>query len=137
MVRLVSGEPVLVYVPKSRALNFTATGELVIVEARFFRGIEARARDGQPRSYLTFFGAYPDHVGRDDVMILEQMDILMLLGFMILLVVVGLLVLAMARRQSHAKPLRSAHVVEDGPLISEDPVTALKKLKRTHDRSHP
>ena len=135
MVRLVSGEPVVVYLPVSQASGFKGDGRVVSIEARFFRNIQVRSRDGQLRGYPTFFGVHPISLGRGKAILWEQMDILMLLGFMILLVVVGLLVVTMARRQSHRHPMRKARLIENQSPISDDPVAALKELRSQSERS--
>ena len=135
MMRLVSGEPVVVYLPASQASNFIGDGRVVSIEARFFRIIEARSRDGVARRYPTFFGAHPVSVGRADVMVWEQMDILMLLGFMILLVVVGLVVMVMARRQGRRHPAFKPRVSENRSPFPDDPVDALKELRSRSERN--
>ena len=136
MMRLVSGEPVVVYLPTSQAAGFDGDGQVVSIESRFFRNIEVRSRDGQLRGYPTFFGAYPVGLGRGKTIVWEQMDILMLLGFMILLVVVGLLVMTMARRQGRRHPVRSARLIENQSPIADDPVAALETLRSQSERNH-
>ncbi len=135
MIRTVSGEPLIVYLPSSQASGFKGDGRLVSIEARFFRNIQVRSRDGLLRRYPTFFGVHPSSLGRSKAMVWEQMDILMLLGFMILLVVVGLVVMTMARRQGRTHPVRKARLIQIQSPISDDPVAALKQLRSQSERS--
>ena len=135
MIRLVSGEPLIVYLPASNASGFSGDGRVVSIDARFFRNIELRSRDGRLRAYPTFFGVSASAVGRAETMVLEQMDILMLLGFMVLLVIVGLAVVVFARRQGWQHSAREARVIETGSPIADDPVAALKELRDRNERT--
>ena len=134
MVRLVSGEPVIVYLPRSQASGFAGDGRVISIDARFFRNIEVRSRDGRLRAYPTFFGVSPLAAGRAETMVWEQMDILMLLGFMGLLVIVGLAVMVFARRQGWQYSAREARVIEKGTPVSDDPVAALEELRAQNER---
>ena len=134
-LRLPSGEPIAVYLPSDHATDMVADGRPVSIDARFYKVLEAVARDGQVHRYPAFFGASPRMLADNQAAALERMDILMLLGFLALLVMVALVVMAFARRQGRPRPRPGPAPVEDRGDMPDDPAAALRELRSRGERS--
>ncbi|MHC4990525.1 MAG: hypothetical protein ACYTGC_06050, partial [Planctomycetota bacterium] len=62
-LRTDDGRPLLVYVVDAPATSDTfRDGQVVTIDARFYKRVELTARDGRSRSYPAFVGAFPRHV---------------------------------------------------------------------------
>ncbi|MEE2908505.1 MAG: hypothetical protein VX527_11825 [Planctomycetota bacterium] len=135
-LRLPSGEPVAVYLPSDHAKGLEADGRPISIDARFYKVIEANARDGQVRQYPAFFGRSPRMLAETRAAAMERMDILVLLGFLILLVIVAFAVMALARKQRRPRPQLERSPVEPQGNMSDDPAVALRELRSQGERSH-
>ncbi|MCH2132295.1 MAG: hypothetical protein MK116_00960 [Phycisphaerales bacterium] len=128
-LRLPTGEPIAVYLPSISVPGGIKTGRPVTIDARFYKVMTARARDGQQRRYLAFFGAAPQPVLAQRAAVLQRMDIMVLLGLLVLLAIVFLAVFAMARKQPTRRERVSPDPVEQRPEIPDDPAAALRYLR--------
>jgi hypothetical protein len=140
-VRDDSGRPVIVYVtglmPEDEA-HFR-DGRRVLIYARYYKRIDAVARDGQLRSYAAFVGAHPSPASgaASDA---SAFSVVLALAALVLvgLVVVLVLVFVAARRQRSRRPARralpgaeaEATAVDDGGPLPDDPAEALAELRR-------
>ena len=128
-IRLSSGEPLALYVPAGQP-EFSS-GQFVQVEAYFYKVLKARASDGRIRRYPVFLGGrvHPLAKVAGDRKTWQQMDILMLLGFMLLLVVVLVVVMLLARRQLPSESRKVVSMVDQGTDVPDDPAAALRELR--------
>ncbi|MAT81657.1 MAG: hypothetical protein CMJ29_08430 [Phycisphaerae bacterium] len=128
-LRMPSGEPVIVYLPLRDARSLKADGKGVTVDARFYKVVAALARDQQLRRYPAFFGRSPRLLAESRSVVTEQMDILLLLGFLALLVIIGLALIAYARRQVRREPHQIHRPLRAWPASEDDPAEALRELR--------
>ena len=133
-LRLPSGEPVVVYLPARDAMALNADGQVVTIDARFYKVLEAIARDQQVRKYPAFFGRSPRLLAQTRSAVTERMDILILLGFIAILVCVGLALIAYARRQMNSTTRQPHRPVQPRPRATEDPANALRELRSQAER---
>ena len=140
-VRNDSGRPVIVYVTEFVPEDESRfrDGRRVLIYARYYKRIDAVARDGQLRSYAAFVGAHPSPAsgassGTSSFSMVLALAVLVLVG----LVVVLVLVFVAARRQRSRRPVRralpgteaEATAVDDGGALPDDPAEALAELRR-------
>ncbi|MBG80128.1 MAG: hypothetical protein CMJ39_05385 [Phycisphaerae bacterium] len=128
-IRLSSGEPLALYVPAGQIE--VAAGAHVEVNALFYKILKARAMDGQIRRYPVFLGGRVER--RDDAagnqMNWQRMDVLMLLGFMLLLAMVLVGVMLLARRQLPSERRKVVPMVDGAVDLPDDPAEALHELR--------
>jgi len=140
-VRDDSGRPLIVYVTglmPEDDVHFR-DGRRVLIYARYYKRVDAVARDGQLRSYAAFVGAHPSPAstaasGASSFSIVLALAVLLLVGLIVVLV----LVFVVARRQRSRRPARralpgaegDAMAVDDGGPLPDDPAEALAELKR-------
>ena len=110
-------------------------GQSISIDARFYKLLQAVARDQQLHRYPAFFGRSPQLHLKNRSAAMERMDILVLLGFLVLLVIIGLVVMAFARRQKRVLPRRSPGPVEPRANITDDPAVALRELRAKAERN--
>lgn len=130
-VRDAAGRPFVVYVCGLDAAGAFRDGRAVAVTARFYKRVEATARDGRPRRYAAFVGAFPRpdparRAGRARLWLVTAPVAVMLVVFLLLLLY--------ARRGG--KPVRARRAAAapwvdpgDEPL-PDDPAEALAELRR-------
>jgi hypothetical protein len=128
-VRDAAGRPMLVYVCGLTLNDSFHDGQAVTLPARFYKRIDARARDGRVHGYAAFVGAYPRPVsgggGLGNLWKVVVPVAVMLVVFLALLV--------NARRGGRPAPRVSRMVmpVPGGePPLPDDPVEALGELRR-------
>lgn len=128
-VRDAAGRPMLVYVCGLTHDHSFRHGQSVTLPARFYKRVDARARDGRVHRYAAFVGAYPRPVpgggGLGHLWVVVVPVAVMLVVFLALLVY--------ARRGG--RPARAvARLVPPGPggepPLPDDPVEALGELRR-------
>ena len=112
-IRVIDRTPVIVYVPADQPP--LSAGQPVRVDARFYKVLEARARDQQVRRYPTFIGHEIEEAMTQRRSRFAQVDILLLLGFLVLMVIVLVIVAGFARRNPGPGPLRTPR---DRPVAS-------------------
>lgn len=134
-LRLPSGDPVAVYLPVEDAQAMDVEGQSISIDARFYKVLQAVARDQQLHRYPAFFGRSPQLLSKNSSAAVERMDILVLLGFLVLLVIIGLVVMAFARRQKRVLPRWSPGPVEPRANITDDPAVALRELRAKAERN--
>ena len=129
-VRDATGRPMLVYVCGLPADHSFRDGQLVTLPARFYKRIDARARDGRVHGYAAFVGAYPRpvHAGGGG---LGHLWIVVVPVAVMLVVFGALLVYAHragrpARRVSRLVP----PLPGSEPPLPDDPVEALGEMRR-------
>jgi hypothetical protein len=128
-VRDAAGRPMLVYVCGLTLDDSFHDGQAVTLPARFYKRIDARARDGRIHGYAAFVGAYPRPVsgggGLGHLWKVVVPVAVMLVVFLVLLVY--------ARRGD--RPARRVSrlvlpVPGGEPPLPDDPVEALGELRR-------
>ncbi len=154
LVRDASGRPVAVYVVSHAEPMDFSDGEHVELLARFYKRIDAIARDGTLRSYAAFVGAFPKRMSLPATHAAQpqnsQPDALLRLGMiagaLAAMVIAFAALMIWIRRTSAASPRlsrvrpasvwESDHVAPDDadessqPPLPEDPAEALAELKR-------
>ena len=128
-IRLSTGEPLALYVPAGQI--DVSPGQLVEVDALFYKVLKAKAADGQIRRYPVFVGGiarWPSDTTRSRIG-WQRMDVLMLLGFMLLLAMVMVGVTLLARRQLPSERRQVVPMVEGGGDLPDDPAEALHELR--------
>lgn len=136
-VRDAAGRPLLVYIvglsPEDR--DVFAPGRDIALYARFYKRVDAEARDGAMRRYPAFVGARPWRpTPRDAATSVLPVVAALVLG----LGAVFLLLLLLTRRQRRTLPVRRARPspdeepaeLDDQPPLPDDPTEALAELKR-------
>jgi hypothetical protein len=139
-LRDAAGVPLVVYVVglgDEAAAGFP-DGTAVEMFARFYKRIDAVARDGATRRYAAFVGAHPRRAaGAAEATSSVSGALALGAVLMIGLVVVVALLLALARRQRAPRPRRrlvdpdaSEPPLDDDPSLPDDPAEALAVLRR-------
>jgi len=139
-VRGDSGRPLIVYVTglmPEDDVHFR-DGRRVLICARYYKRVDAVARDGQLHSYAAFVGAHPSLASAASdtsaCSVVLALAVLLVVGLVVALV----LVFVVARRQRSRRPARralpdaegDAMAVDDGGPLPDDPAEALAELKR-------
>ena len=130
--------PILVYVINLNRPQMFRDGDLVEIEARFYKRIDASARDGNIHAYPAFVGAVPRLTGAVNASRPDQPDnrMWMLAGPILAMLIAFAVLLAYARRRSVAggrlrSPLPPTVGAVDEPTgLPDDPAEALTELKR-------
>ncbi len=133
-----SDRPIIVYMldlPEAPLSGFR-DGQVVSVDARFYKRVDFTARDGIPRSYPSFVGAFA-HRAPTPAAAQGQLTIIAIP--LALLLVAFLLLLWYTRRHRrgndervHRRPVPTEDL-DDEPPLPEDPCEALAELKRRAD----
>lgn len=130
-----AGRPILVYVVPSAESGLLREGEGLEIFARFYKRVDAEARDGQLHQYPAFVGAsprpLPTSVGSNDLR-----HLWVVFAAIAVMLVALLLIMLRLRRFDRSRPAahRRDHRLddpdEDCPPLPDDPVDALDELKR-------
>ncbi len=128
-VRDAAGRPMIVYVCGLSPDHSFRDGQLVTLPARFYKRVDARARDGRVHGYAAFVGAYPRHVpGGGGLGHLWKVAVPVAV-----MLIVFLALLAYARRGGRPARRVTRYVgsLPGGePPLPDDPVEALGELRR-------
>ncbi len=128
-VRDDAGRPMLVYVCGLPFDHAFRDGQSVTLPARFYKRVDARARDGRVHGYAAFVGAYPRHVpGGGGLGHLWKVAVPVAVMLIVLVVL-----LAYARRGGRParRVTRFVGSLPGGePPLPDDPVEALGELRR-------
>lgn len=132
-----SGQPVIVYVVGVDGARFTE-GQKLRVVSRFYKRVDAQARDGVVRQYAAFVGARPQRIHYEDPRAPVELIVVpvgvLFGGFVLLWLYV--------RRQRRGVPVRGrltgidndgSSMADSGGSLPENPVEALAELKRRAD----
>ncbi len=140
-VRDDDGRPILVYVVGLTAEDESLfdDGDQVGLIGRFYKRVDADARDGRTRSYPAFVTAV-EQIGRAGLDGGADMKGLFTLAAVVLIaagVLVVLLVVVARRQRGGSRPRRASGVVDgqaaevdEGGSLPDDPAEALAELKR-------
>ncbi len=136
-IRDETGRPILVYVAALPASHGWRDGDRVEILARFYKRVDARARDGTMRSYPGFVGALPQRPGPGSsggagaaawsrLWLVAAPVGLMLAAFFILVVYVR-----RVRERARPRPAWAAEELLDrGEPLPDDPAEALAEMRR-------
>ncbi len=131
-VRDESDRPVLLYAVDADATRPFREGERVMLMARFYKSVEAVARDGERHRYPAFVGAFPTAVGGGEAWVsLWVVSVPVVVMFVVFLVLLVYARRGQGRGRSRWSGLGRAVADEkvDGPLPA-DPAEALLELRR-------
>ena len=129
-VRDAAGRPMLVYVCGLPSDHSFRDGQSVTLPARFYKRVDARARDGRVHEYAAFVGAYPRPVSGSGG--LGQLWIVVVPVAVMLVVFLALLVYARRRGRPARRITRFVVPPLPGgePPLPNDPVEALGEMRR-------
>lgn len=142
-VRTDAGRPIMVYVTGLGENPMYSDGGDIEIDARFYKRIDAPARDRKTHSYPAFVGAFPRMISERSATsnALNSSDGLWIVGGLIAamaVVFIALLLYARSRRAVviHSRFVRAAEApplqteLDGGPPLPDDPAAALAELKR-------
>jgi len=128
-VRDDAGRPMLVYVCGLTLNDSFHDGQAVTLPARFYKRIDARARDGRVHGYAAFVGAYPRPVSGGGG--LGHLWKVVVPVAVMLVVFVALLVYAHRGAKPARRAARFVPPLSGGePPLPDDPVEALGEMRR-------
>ncbi|MHC4414776.1 MAG: hypothetical protein ACYS0G_05785 [Planctomycetota bacterium] len=120
---------ILVYVARLERSDQFRDGQQVMILARFYKRVDATARDGKVRGYPALVGAFPTVIGSGD----EGWARLWVVSGPVLVMLVAFLLLLLYARRGRGPTRRRARPVV-GPAVDEtlpdDPAEALAELRR-------
>ncbi len=123
------GRPMLVYVCGLPSDHSFRDGQSVTLPARFYKRVDARARDGRVHEYAAFVGAYPRPVQGGGG--LGQLWIVVVPVVVMLVVFLALLVYAHRGGRPARRVTRFMPPPPGGePPLPDDPVEALGEMRR-------
>ncbi|UCD75047.1 MAG: hypothetical protein JSV91_14835 [Phycisphaerales bacterium] len=135
-IRNDQGRPILVYVAGLEGSEGLEPGAGVEIFARFYKRVDAMARDGQAHSYPAFVGALPQPLNRRTAGI-DDWRHLWIVAIAIVIMLIALLLLMMALRRTSRRisarrpPAAPDETDEEDPgTLPDDPAAALDELKR-------
>lgn len=135
-VRDSSSRPILVYIVKNLNDETFKDGDSVEIIARFYKRVDAIAKDGKQHSYAAFVGAFPKSETKAVNSKNSANNPLLVLAIPVAIgLIVFMILLAYTRRIRKnkmgykARPTNSQQLGED-ELLPENPADALAKLKR-------
>ena len=138
-VRDDAGQPIIVFVAGLAADDEArfADGQRIAIYARFYKRVDAEARDGRSRRYPAYVGAAPWRVAGveqegEPATSLLLMGGLLVGGFLVVIIMVALLGRRAAgtpRRRGGGGAVVAADL-DEGPRLPDDPAAALDELKR-------
>jgi hypothetical protein len=134
-VRTDSGRPVIVYVVDLDDAARFMDGRTVEVDARFYKRVDARAREGTIRQYAAFVGAFPRAMGATGAAsargaAAERLWLIAAPTGAMLVVFIVLLMLARRREPAKPRVTRGPRANVDQEELPDDPAEALAELKR-------
>ncbi|HRP61908.1 MAG TPA: hypothetical protein PK400_01295 [Phycisphaerales bacterium] len=132
-----SGQPVIVYVVGVDGARFTEGQKLRIV-SRFYKRVDAQARDGAIRQYAAFVGARPQRIHYEDSRAPVELVVfpvgVLFGGFVLLWLYVRRQRRGVsARRRVAGIGYDSSSMTDSGGPLPENPAEALAELKRRAD----
>ena len=139
-VRDDTGRPILVYVVGLDPAAPFRYGERIVILGRFYKRVEAVARDGVVRAYPALVGAFPRRLAAGaggewgGLWVVAFPVAFMLVIFLVLFVYV-----TRRRRPTHAYLALATHLAPDateGPPLPADPAEALAELRRRAEANH-
>lgn len=147
-VRDASGRPLLVYVygvADTDEPGGFRDGQPVEIYARFWKRVEAEARDGLKRPYPAFVGALPKRpdAPSDILPTIGRVPLAWVAIPVALLLIMFVIVLLMVRRSRSPARVAAAHAdrpamqVDEGPALPDDPAAALDELRRRAETGGP
>lgn len=134
-IRGAGDEAIALYVCGLGADRQFDDGAEIVVHARFYKRIDADARDGERHRYAAFVGAFPEFAGGPAqsaggfALILVIPVAVLLFVFMVLLVYVRRSGKANSRGHRRAD-VASQHEVDASPPLPDDPAEALSELRQ-------
>ena len=145
-VRDDAGRPIIVYITGlTGGEDAFRDGRRVIVYARFYKRIDAEARDGQVHRYAAFVGAHPRLMdvsprGFGGFSGVFALAILVIVGLAVVLIALLVLARRQGSRRIAARRFRpldaDASAVDDGGPLPDDSADALAELKRRAEADH-
>ncbi len=131
-VRDESGRAILVYVVGREGDSIISDGQAVVLHARFYKRVDAIARDGVSRSYPAFVGALPRRPVAAEAAL---GGVLVVVIPVAVLLVIFLLLMLYVRRNRAERRLRLPMIgerpeVDESPALPDDPVDALNEMRR-------
>lgn len=131
-IRDESGRPILVYVVDHEGDPTISDGQAVVLHARFYKRVDAIARDGVARSYPAFVGALPSRPVAADAAL---SGVLVVVIPVAVLLVIFLLLMMYVRRNRAERRLRRPVIgerpeVDESPALPDDPADALNEMRR-------
>lgn len=132
-VRDSSSRPILVYIVKNIDDQTFRDGQSVEIIARFYKRVDAIAKDGEEYSYPAFVGAFPESPSAAIGSANNPMLVLAIPVAVGLLVFLILLVYTRRIRRNSGKPCRRSTeslMMDEDVSLPKDPAEALTKLKR-------
>ena len=128
-VRDAAGRPMLVYVCGLPSDHSFRDGQSVTLPARFYKRVDARARDGRVHEYAAFVGAYPRPLRGSGG--LGQLWNIVVPVVVMLVVFLALLVYAHRGGRPVRRDSRFVPSLPGGePPLPDDPVEALGEMRR-------
>jgi len=135
-IRNDDGRPILVYVAGLDGSEGLEPGAGVEIFARFYKRVDATARDGQVHRYPGFVGALPREM-KSTVAKADDWRYLWIIAIAIFIMLIALLLIMMRLRRTPRRmpPARPANTPdetdeEDAVTLPDDPAAALDELKR-------
>jgi hypothetical protein len=136
-VRGPDGSPLLVYMVGQLDEKTFRDGTVIEIDARFYKTMIMRARDGLERAYPAFVGAFPRAAVRGYASQTDQFSRLWMIAGPLAAMLIAFLWLLMRVRNRSAARRRSIHLapsardeVDEGAALPDDPAEALAELKR-------
>ena len=144
-VRDDDGRPIIVYITGLTDEQPFEDGRRIVVCARFYKRIDAVARDGRERRYAAFVGAHPGlaHASAGagwSISGVFALAILVLIGLVAVIIALVWLARRQGKRRLGARSLRVLEAdepaVDGGGPLPDDSAEALAELKRRAEAEH-
>ncbi len=133
-VRDDTGRPILVYVVGLDPAAPFRDGERIVILGRFYKRVEAAARDGVVRAYPALVGAFPRRLAAGAGGEWSGLWMMAIpVAFMLVIFLVLFVYVTRRRRPTHAHLALATHLAPDateGPPLPADPAEALAELRR-------
>ncbi len=122
----------IVYIVEREGQRTFDDGQAVVIHARFYKRVDAVARDGQVHRYPAFVGAFPSGPAATEPAVASMLVVLVPVAVLLVVFVVLLLYVRRSRtRHRSSRPAIDQRLeVDESPGLPDDPAEALAEMHR-------